>query len=274
MKTLSLVSPEASDILYRKIYYPDGQQDIVLLEQVSETAVVLESRLNSFADLELILCATSALRGTQSHGVVLRVPYLLGARSDRCFVQGGSSYLCEVIAPILNGQFYRKVQVLDPHSDAVDCIHGINRQDIGPFMACCKSNLPTLTKNVVLQPDDGAEKRSRVAAMLLGDLEIVKCRKKRDQATGEILETVVECDDFQGSNLIVVDDICDGGRTFIEIAKVARQRNCGKMFLIVTHGIFSQGLDPLLDWFHGIFCTDSVKQIIHRRVRQFSVFKE
>jgi ribose-phosphate pyrophosphokinase len=44
-------------------------------------------------------------------------------------------------------------------------------------------------------------------------------------------------------NFLIVDDICDGGRTFIELAKVLRPLTNGSIFLYVTHGIFSQGLD-------------------------------
>jgi ribose-phosphate pyrophosphokinase len=50
---------------------------------------------------------------------------------------------------------------------------------------------------------------------------------------------------------VIVDDICDGGRTFLEIAKTIRskKRNISifgdKIYLVVTHGIFSAGFDEL-----------------------------
>ena len=51
---------------------------------------------------------------------------------------------------------------------------------------------------------------------------------------------------------MIVDDTCDGGRTFIELAKVLRARNAGKIELYVTHGIFSKGLKELSEHFDCI----------------------
>ena len=50
-----------------------------------------------------------------------------------------------------------------------------------------------------------------------------------------------------------MDDICDGGRTFIELAKALKVDGPRSVWLYVTHGIFSQGFGV----FAGIFTTDS-----------------
>ena len=42
---------------------------------------------------------------------------------------------------------------------------------------------------------------------------------------------------------MIVDDICDGGRTFTALATELRNITSGPIFLYVTHGIFSHGLD-------------------------------
>jgi len=74
-------------------------------------------------------------------------------------------------------------------------------------------------------------------------IDIIECSKRRDVRTGKIEETVVHYrPEFHGRNCVMVDDICDGGKTFIEIAKKLKEKNCGKIFLVVTHGIFSKGM--------------------------------
>ena len=51
----------------------------------------------------------------------------------------------------------------------------------------------------------------------------------------------------------IVDDICDGGRTFIEIAKYLKEADSidsSRIHLMVTHGFFTKGLgvfDGLID---------------------------
>ena len=48
-----------------------------------------------------------------------------------------------------------------------------------------------------------------------------------------------------GRNCLIVDDICDGGGTFIPLAKKLKNAGAKTVTLYVTHGIFSKGLDPL-----------------------------
>lgn len=42
------------------------------------------------------------------------------------------------------------------------------------------------------------------------------------------------------------------------LAEALKQKNVGKLFLAVSHGIFSRGVEPLLAHFERIFTTDSL----------------
>lgn len=46
-------------------------------------------------------------------------------------------------------------------------------------------------------------------------------------------------------NILIVDDICDGGATFMLLTKDLYKRGAKSINLFVTHGIFSKGLKPL-----------------------------
>ena len=95
---------------------------------------------------------------------------------------------------------------------------------------------------VVICPDAGAEKRIQK----LG-LPYVMATKVRDAKTGNIIATRLFDEDEQGvsrvagKDTIIVDDICEGGRTFIELAKVLKAHGAATVALYVTHGIFSKG---------------------------------
>ena len=88
----------------------------------------------------------------------------------------------------------------------------------------------------------------------LGLSETVYATKVRNPDNGEILRTEVPEDvSYRGKNLLIVDDICDGGRTFIELAKVLRDYEPSRIDLYVTHGIFSKGFEifeDLIDHFY------------------------
>jgi ribose-phosphate pyrophosphokinase len=81
--------------------------------------------------------------------------------------------------------------------------------------------------------------------------------------TGNILHTEIPVlDQHNDLTYVIIDDICDGGRTFIELAKVIKEgRPTAKVFLIVTHGIFSAGFKTLNEYMDGIFCTNSYRDV-------------
>ena len=67
-----------------------------------------------------------------------------------------------------------------------------------------------------------------------------------------------------------MDDICDGGGTFIGLASELMSKNAGAIYLAVTHGIFSNGFDGLNRKFRGIFTTDSIKNIESKKLVQIN----
>jgi ribose-phosphate pyrophosphokinase len=290
MKTLDLTSLENSDIKYKISKFPDGQQAITLdLENTSfesgEQTVVIKSRLNSFLDLELIICANQDLieLGAQNHAFKLKeislyVPFFLGARSDRKFLSGQSNYLKTVICPIINSQKFSRVTILDPHSDVLEaCIENFQKISNVNFATTAINDISD--KPTLISPDAGALKKIYDVAKAVECNDVIVANKLRDMASGKIIRTEVPgLNDEPGQkNFIIIDDICDGGRTFVEIAKAIRDVRSkeifkDKIYLVVTHGIFSAGFEELEKWFDGIYTTNSFKDIENDLVNQVNVF--
>lgn len=275
MKILNLVDPSKSEVKYKISNFPDGQQDIVIeyipVDHWSSyyPIVKIKSHFNSFRDLEVIVAATKALRRLGVETIYLYIPYLLGARSDRQFVEGGNSYLVDVIAPIINAQNFKSVEVIDVHSDvAAACINNLKVIKNTELVKFALDNIDT--KDIVLvSPDAGAYKKIFDVAKEFGIENVVTATKVRDLATGNILHTEVPLNPWHANKtFIIVDDICDGGRTFIEIAKAIRTTfPNATIYLIVTHGIFSAGFEKLSDSINGIFCTNSIKDVMKSVVK-------
>jgi phosphoribosylpyrophosphate synthetase len=118
---------------YEVSRYPDGQQSIRIVEKAYDTyqslkeqttPITIMSRLNSFKDLELIICANQALKEIGVKSIKLYIPYCIGGRSDRKFQEGSSNYIKNVIAPIINLQKFDEVLIMDPHSQTLEnCIN-------------------------------------------------------------------------------------------------------------------------------------------------------
>lgn len=134
--------------------------------------------------------------------------------------------------------------------------------------------------------DAGASKKAEILAQQLSneyDITLIQCHKKRNIKTGKIEKLEVYSNDLQNLTNIIVDDIADGGGSFIfcvkELQKIKGYKNS---YLIVTHGIFSKGFDELNKYFDGIYTTNSVRNVgeyehngmnlIKTNVKQINVF--
>jgi ribose-phosphate pyrophosphokinase len=290
MKILNLVDLEKSDIKYKISKFPDGQQNISLnvythdivnkLDFAKREGATIKSRLNNFQDLELIIAATQSLRNLGVKEIHLYTPYFLGSRSDRKFEEGGNNYLKDVICPVINSLGFESVTVLDPHSDVLEaCINRFRKEDNFKLVKFALWNLykekaisPKQTISealdcILVSPDAGASKKIYKLAEQIGYKgDIITCSKDRD-ADGKLTKTIVPQVDFS-KDQIIIDDICDGGRTFINIAeKIIFERNQlsyptkSKLYLIVTHGIFSKGFEELHKYFDGVYCTNSYQDL-------------
>ena len=272
IKTLDLAYPENSEINFKINRFPDGQQSVTLEMEITQVyltekhagGVLISSRLNNFRDLELIICAVAALRNAGIQKIHLYTPYFMGARSDRRFTEGDANYLKQVICPIINAQKFESVTVLDPHSDVLEaCLDNfkkVNNHDIVKKALTAIDNKNGAQDRIVLvSPDAGAYKKIFDVAQKFGIERIITATKVRDIKTGKILHTEIPTlDQHENLKYVIVDDICDGGRTFIELAKAIHgSRPTAEVYLVVTHGIFSNGFLELSRELKGVYSSNS-----------------
>lgn len=238
IKTLNLVDMDCGNVTYEIQKFPDGQQNIRITGgiDISETiGANIYSRMNSFMDLELIICATASLKQIGVKNINLIVPYFLGARSDRKFGLGTNNYLKDVICPLINLQNYNNVWVLDPHSDCLEM--GVNNLKKLPEPMTLQVYDILKDDSFIICPDAGATKRvNNVCSNIVAggiDNEVIVCNKVREK--GKIVKTNVPAEDLQGRDCIIIDDICSKGGTFIGIAKELKKKGAGDIYLVVSH---------------------------------------
>lgn len=280
---LDLTDVSNSDISYKISKFPDGQQSITissfLVENNKDSIVQLSSRMNSFKDVELIICANQILKEMGVEKVELYVPYFIGGRSDRKFGEGQTNYLKNVICPIINSQAFSKVIVLDPHSDVLEaCLNNFQKIDNIRLVDFALSELNgRSSQTALISPDAGALKKIFDVAKEFGITNVTTASKVRDVISGNIIRTELPTMDLTDvEDIIIIDDICDGGRTFIELAKVIRLQTNKPIHLVVTHGIFSAGFEELEKHFDSIYTTDSIHEDVAElgstKVKQLTIF--
>lgn len=190
---------------------------------------------------------------------ILYIKYMMYQQDDRLFkIQEsfGLKYVCNLI----NSMNFTFVEIFHPHSDKVEFINNLEIIDNLGFIKTflTKMDIDRIKEDHVwVVPDAGAFKTQFKQLEKLGIKNFITCSKSRDHASGEI-ETIVHTEDLTGKNCYIIDDICLGGRTFMNIAQELKNKNANDLELVVSHGIFNNGINHLLKFFKTIYTTDSI----------------
>lgn len=184
----------------------------------------------------------NAIDNQEIKNVRLSMPYVPYARQDRVCNEG-EAFSLKVFCDMINNMNFDKVYICDPHSDVTPAL--LNNVIVNPQENCFKSVVFT-SDFLLISPDAGANKKTLALAKRLGHDTFIRADKIRDVSNGQIKETVVY-GDVEGKKCMIVDDICDGGATFIFLTQELKKKGAKEVYLYVTHGIFSKGKQVLYD---------------------------
>jgi ribose-phosphate pyrophosphokinase len=245
------------EIVFQNFTFSGGEPHIKIDPNFDvNQKVIVTHRLNSFNDLGLLCIAVDALRRMDVKNMELFIPYFPAARQDRVMIKG-EPLSVKVYADIINGMQFGKVYVFDAHSEVTPAL--VNNCEVIPNHTFIEAVVKTIGNNVkLISPDGGALKKIYKVSEFLEGVEVVECSKSRDVKTGRLSGFKVYNEDLQGADCLIVDDICDGGGTFVGLAEELKNKNAGKLYLAVSHGIFNKGF-AVLDCFETIFTTNSFK---------------
>ena len=214
----------------------------------------IDAFLYNSNDVMALMLTVDALRNiNQNVSIVLTIPYFPYARQDRVCLPG-EAFSVRVMANMINSLHVENLTIIDPHSKITE--HYLCDANVMTMADIFWKYCPKIGhgRYTFVAPDAGAEKKTRALADKL-QLPAIYCTKVRNPETLEITETHIPDVDTNKMYLIV-DDICDGGRTFIALSKLLQEKGVPKqnLELYVTHGIFSYGVDLLADNFNHIYC--------------------
>lgn len=238
---------KSDDFTLESFNFPVGEKHVTLSSVFFSKGVSLEFIFEKNEDIIELLLVVDAIKRNGGWITRLFIPYVPFSRQDRVNVVG-ECFSLKVFADLVNGIGAKEVVIEDPHSDVTPAL--INNVTVRKQWHLLGQYLPETNDYWLVSPDAGALKKTYQMASKVTSLGVVECGKYRDTATGKITGTIVHSEDLQGKDCYIVDDICDGGRTFIEIAKELKKKNAGKIVLMVTHGFFTKGLevfDGLID---------------------------
>jgi len=275
--------------------FPAGEYNVRLIPDSSVLYnCVFECMINfsfeSSDDIVLLLLVVDAFHELHKNNIdlSLNIPYFPFSRQDRV-MNKGEAFSLRSIASVIKSLNFKSINVLDPHSDVLAGLFPpgllrittqeemikdafISQESFSsPVLPSVLSNLLDLEreKTYVISPDAGALKKIYKVNNIFSDNPVLIGTKIRNTNTGEITGTeIIGFDKIKDSecNFIIIDDICDGGRTFNELAKFIKEKeiNPKKLILYVSHGIFSKGFEEIKDYFNFIIVANIVnKAVLH-----------
>jgi ribose-phosphate pyrophosphokinase len=135
------------------------------------------------------------------------------------------------------------VVALDPHSEVTSLLPHIPQREVVDYY-----EKRVLSPDMWIIPDVGASKKAHTWV----DRDYRQCLKHRDMRTGQLSGFEVLGADLRGASCVIVDDICDGGGTFLGLADKLRDKGAGDLHLLVSHGLFTNGVSKLREKFDTI----------------------
>lgn len=244
--------------------FPNGEWGVKLdptLHPDNHESIVLDFHwpdpLNP--DLMLPILMGAAIRQVYGRKRILRMPYMPYLRQDRSFEHGIP--IASAIAAKMLCSVFSEIETLEPHS--IPC-PGVKFIEFSP-------NLSELIGDriQIVYPDEN------VIPLCSMDFSYMRFKKIRiENAIRMELDEGEKHSDIDAA--CIVDDLCDGGATFIECARQLREMGFKKVVLCVAHGLFSKGVDHLFNnGIDKIITTDSVCKLEPREnLRILNSFEE
>lgn len=187
--------------------------------------------------------------------MILNLPYFPYGRADRAFEFGMLNLRSEFIEEMLD--FFTEILTEDLHSKD-NRVNSISKLQV--FKEGHRDLANRFT--TICFPDAGASKDTEDFAK--AGYEIIQCSKKRNPVNGWITHYSLESGTAEGKDVLIVDDICDGGKTFELCAQSLLDAGAKSVSLYVTHGIFSKGLDLFKDVLYTVHCNNVVGNYVNR----------
>lgn len=256
-KRINLIYPEKSNIKFEIITFPDGEPHFKFKEELNrkeEYSII--TRICNPTDL-FILMQVGRILNRQGIIFDITISYLMSMRMDRV-ISFNEDFSLELVANLINSLNADRVSIYEPHSfRALQLIK--NSQAINITTSLAKSHIKYT--DVICFPDKGAYDRYYSS---FSSNQCIILEKKRDLDTGRILSLEIKEDSiyskFEVKRIVVIDDLCDGGGTFILSANKLREVFPeAKLIINVCHVVNPKGIKAIAENYDEVYTTNTYK---------------
>lgn len=243
MQTIDFINKKG----YKVIEFPDGELHLELDEINRKDDVDIICRIKNGNDLFILMQLSDILNRQCIRPAHIYIHYLMGMRCDRLF-DLNRPFTLGIVSKVINSFNAGQVMVAEPHSlRTLEEINNCLPNNTSLEAACAFED----NGYKLVSPDKGATERYPISFA-------VECYKNRDVNTGKLLNfEVYAADSVEGEDLIVIDDLCDGGGTFVGLAPKLRELKPKSLSLFVTHAVNPTGINNVLEAYDHVYTTNS-----------------
>lgn len=238
--------------------FPDGTQHITVDRIATEykrnegRKIAIVWQYENDSELFTVVSLRQALSGALS----LFLPYIPNARMDRA-ENMDDVFTLKSFCSIINSLHFEKVYVLDAHSNvSLALLDRVVHLWPGTFISRARKIIGN--KDILFfYPDAGAMKRYTESIRM----PYAYANKIRDQSSGKIKSLeIVNKDMVKGQDILVIDDICSRGGTFLYAAKELKALEANDLYLYISHAENTMFDGEMYNgqWYKKIFTTDSI----------------
>lgn len=258
------------------IKYPDGSSYV----KEDNYGKEIVFRLNTYEDLWHLNQYVDVCNHN-GHKPTVMIPNLIDTQADRRF-NNNESFGLKLVCKFLNSM-NANFKVFHPHNpevvealmDNVEIIDNsefikkvldilsleeFRKADIDMSLEYFRnSNLSNQKDNLLLMSSDagGFKPLIKLCDKISWKGDTYSGSKSRNPLDGKLTQ-IIDRQDFEGKDILIVDDICVYGKTFKGLSKMLRERNVGKLYLAISHmTVQNLGEDSVTDYFDTVFCTNS-----------------
>lgn len=257
---------ETVDIVLNQWKFPGGEIGIRLMDEVfeDETYNITVNGIISSDDIISLANICNALKHNDipRNQISVTMPYFPYARQDRV-CHSGESFALETFINLIDSMYFHRMTVYDLHSSvSTKLLNQSNKIVHEVLQHELMINLPK--HDWYIAPDAGATAKINKHANVTDDnLIVLNKTRTSNKVIHEIVPLQNNFEQFNGK-AVVIDDICDGGATFISVAQTLKKINPTiSLSLAITHGIFSKGLDELKQYYDTLYVVNLMNSNIN-----------
>lgn len=230
----------ASNLPFEEIkihLFPDGESKLIIPEKLPKHVILCRSLDDPNAKLiELLMVASSARkRGVKT--LTLVAPYLCYMRQDKAFKPG--EVISQKVIGELLASYFDNVLTVDAHlhritklSQAIPIRNAINITATDPMAHFIQDHIQ---QPFLIGPDSESEQWvADIASHYQMDFTIAS----KDRYSDEDVNVTLATANYQGRNIVLVDDIASTGKTLLAVSKKLAEFSPASISVLVTHALF------------------------------------